>query len=325
MQINGRNSMKLNIELYKKMFLIRKSEEMIQEYYLDDNMKTPMHMSMGSEALVVGICYNLSDEDQIIGTYRSHAGYLAKTNDSNDFFAEMYGKDIALIKGKGGSMHLINPSKGHMGSSAIVASSIPCATGLAFANKYLSNGNIVVSFFGDGAINEGNFWESVNVACVKRLPIVFVCEDNDFAVHTPTSVRNGFKSITDVISKFDIDVYEDSTTDVEKMYNISKEAIENTRKYLKPCFIKFKYYRYLEHVGINYDFDAGYRDKNEYKKWLLKDPITIQREKILNMGMDLDELKNLESEVLEKIDTSIKKADSSKLPKKNELHIGVYS
>ena len=136
--------MDLSIELYKKMFLIRESEEMIQKHYFDDKMKTPMHMSMGSEALVVAVCHSLSDEDQIIGTYRSHAGYLAKTNNTDDFFAEMYGKDIALIKGKGGSMHLINPGKGHMGSSAIVASPIPCATGLAFANKYLNNGKVVV-------------------------------------------------------------------------------------------------------------------------------------------------------------------------------------
>ena len=131
--------MKLGIELYKKMFLIRKSEEMIQKYYFDDKMKTPMHMSMGSEALVVAVCHSLSDEDQIIGTYRSHAGYLAKTNNSDNFFAELYGKDIALVKGKGGSMHLMDPQNGHMGSSAVVASSLPAATGLAFANKYLNN------------------------------------------------------------------------------------------------------------------------------------------------------------------------------------------
>ena len=317
--------MELSIELYKKMFLIRKSEEMIQKYYMDDKMKTPMHMSMGSEALVVAVCHNLSDEDQIIGTYRSHAGYLAKTNDTDDFFAEMYGKDIAFIKGKGGSMHLTNPEKGHMGSSAIVASAMPCATGLAFANKYLNNGKVVVSFFGEGAINEGNFWESINVACVKKLPVVFVCENNDFAVHTHKSILNGFKSITDIISKFEIDVYEENTTDVEKMYEISKKAIENTRNKLKPCFINFHYYRYLEHVGINYDFDAGYRDESEYKKWLKKDPIKIQRDRLLTAGMGNENIKKIESEILKRIELSNKKADEADLPNNNEFHVGVYS
>jgi len=315
----------LSMELYQKMFLIRKSEEIIRKYYSEDKMKTPMHMSMGSEALVVAVCNNLSDEDQIIGTYRSHAGYLAKTNNTDDFFAEMYGKDIALIKGKGGSMHLTYSEKGHMGSSAIVASAIPCATGLAFANKYLNNGKVVVSFFGDGAINEGNFWESINVACVKKLPVVFVCEDNDFAVHTHKSIRNGFKSITDVISNFEIDVYEESTTDVEKMYEISKKAIEDTRNKIKPCFINFHYYRYLEHVGINYDFDAGYRDESEYKKWFKKDPINIQRDRLLTMGVDEERIKKIESEVFKKIELSIKIADEADLPNNNELYVGVYS
>ena len=282
--------MKLSIELYKKMFLIRKSEEMIQKYYFDDKMKTPMHMSMGSEALVVAVCHSLSDEDQIIGTYRSHAGYLAKTNNSDDFFAEMYGKDIALVKGKGGSMHLMDPQNGHMGSSAIVASSLPAATGLAFANKYLNNKKIVVSFFGDGAINEGNFWESINVACLKELPVVFVCENNEFAVHTPISERNGFKSITDIVSNFELDVYEEKTTDVEKLYEISKIAIESTRTKNRPSFIHFHYYRYLEHVGTNYDFDAGYRDENDYKKWLEKDPLKLQRDTLLTKGFSKIEL-----------------------------------
>jgi len=317
--------MELGIKLYEKMFLIRKSEEIIQKYYLEDKMKTPMHMSMGSEALVVAVCHNLSDDDQILGTYRSHAGYLAKTNNTDEFFAEMYGKDIALIKGKGGSMHLTNPAKGHMGSSAIVASAIPCATGLAFANKYLNNGKVVVVFFGDGAINEGNFWESINVACIKKLPVVFVCEDNDFAVHTNKSVRNGFKSIADVISNFEIDVYEESTTNVEKMYNISKKAIEDTRKKIKPCFIKFNYYRYLEHVGINYDFDAGYRSESEYNFWVRKDPVNNQRNRLLSMGANDERIKKLESEVVRRIELSIKKANDADLPNNNELHAGVYS
>ena len=138
--------MPLNIELYKKMFLIRKSEIMIQKHYLEDKMKTPMHMSMGSEAIVVGVCHNLKNTDQIVSTYRSHAPYLAKTNNIDNFFAEMYGKDSAIIKGKGGSMHLIDPSKGHMGSSAIVASSLPMATGLAFSNKYYNDDKVVIVF-----------------------------------------------------------------------------------------------------------------------------------------------------------------------------------
>jgi len=169
----------LNIELYKTMYLIRKTEEKIQEHYHEDEMKTPMHMSMGEEAIAVGVCHALKAKDQIFGTYRSHAIYLAKTQNINDFFAEMYGKDTALLKGKGGSMHMCNPDGGFMGSSGIVASAIPVAVGAAFANKTVKNEKYVAVFFGDGAANEGVFWESLNVACLMKLPIIFVCADKD--------------------------------------------------------------------------------------------------------------------------------------------------
>ena len=139
----------LNLELYKKLYLIRRAEERIRQHYMEDEMKTPMHMSMGEEAIAVGVCHALKAEDQVFGSYRSHAIYLAKTQNTDDFFAEMYGKDTALLKGKGGSMHMCAPDSGFMGTSAIVASIIPVAVGAAFANKQKGNGKLVAVFFGD--------------------------------------------------------------------------------------------------------------------------------------------------------------------------------
>ncbi len=141
----------LNFDLYKKLYLARRAEEKIREHYMEDEMKTPMHMSMGEEAIAVGICHALKAEDQVFATYRSHAIYLAKTQKIDDFFAEMYGKDTALLKGKGGSMHMCAPESGFMGTSAIVASIIPVAVGVAFANKQMGNGKLATVFFGDGA------------------------------------------------------------------------------------------------------------------------------------------------------------------------------
>ncbi len=169
----------LNLDLYKKLYLARRAEKKIREHYMEDEMKTPMHMSMGEEAIAVGVCHALKAEDQVFATYRSHAIYLAKTQKIDDFFAEMYGKDTALLKGKGGSMHMCAPESGFMGTSAIVASIIPVAVGVAFANKQMGNDKLATVFFGDGATDEGAFWESLNVACLMKLPILFVCEDND--------------------------------------------------------------------------------------------------------------------------------------------------
>ena len=157
--------LKLHLEFYKKLYLIRRAEEKIREHYSEDEMKTPMHMSMGEEAIVVGVLEAAGKKSQAFGTYRSHALYLAKTGESDMFFAEMYGKAAGPAKGKAGSMHIALPDAGVMMTSAVVGTTIPVALGAALANAYLKNKRVVVSFFGDGAVNEGVFWESLNFAC----------------------------------------------------------------------------------------------------------------------------------------------------------------
>lgn len=315
----------LELELYKKLYLIRQAEEKICEHYAADEMKTPMHMSMGEEAITVGICHALKEEDQVFGTYRSHAIYLAKTGDTDDFFAEMYGKDTSLLKGKGGSMHLCAPEYGFMGTSAIVASIIPVAVGAAFANKRQGNGKLAAVFFGDGAVDEGNFWESLNVACLMKLPVLFVCEDNGFAVHTPTSKRQGYKSITDIVSRFNCNVLQEKTTDVETIYKLTHEAIKLIKTTQMPCFMHLRYYRYLEHVGVNEDFDAGYRSREEFEEWYKKDPIKLQREKILSHSIGEAEVLRVEKEIDSKVENSLKLAKEAPFAEDNELYRGVFA
>jgi TPP-dependent pyruvate/acetoin dehydrogenase alpha subunit len=315
----------LNLRFYKKLYLIRKSEEQIVAHYSQDQMKTPMHMSMGAEAIAVGVCEALKAEDQVFGTYRSHALYLAKTEDTDDFFAELYGKETALLKGKGGSMHLCSPTHGFMGTSAIVASIIPVAAGCAFANKRANNGKMVAVFFGDGAVEEGVFWESLNLACLMKLPMLFVCEDNGLAVHASKAQRQGFESITKIVSKFNCLVYEAETTDTEAIYNLTHQAIKQVNAQLKPAFLRLEYFRYLEHVGVNEDFDAGYRRRDEFERWLSEDPINLQRNKLEALGWAQDAIEKVEAQINDTVSRSLIKAQEAKFSDVSELFGGVFA
>lgn len=314
----------LDLDLYKKLYLIRKTEKEICEHYPEDEMKTPMHMSIGEEAIAAGVCQALKAKDQVFGTYRSHALYLAKTGETDKFFAEMYGKATGGAKGKAGSMHLSAPEAGLLATSAIVASIIPVAIGAAFANKIKKNNKITAVFFGDGAIDEGNFWESLNVASLMKLPILFICEDNGFAIHTPVSERHGYKSIADIVSKFNCNVFQEETTDVKTIYDLTSQAIESIKKTHFPCFLHLKYYRYLEHVGIKQDFNAGYRSQEEFEKWYKKDPVNLQRKKLLKLGIKQEELSSLEKEIDEQVKNSISLAKKAGLAGINQVYQDIF-
>jgi len=288
-------------------------------------MKTPMHMSMGAEAISVGVCEALGARGQVFGTYRSHALYLAKTEDTDDFFAEVYGKETALLKGKGGSMHLCSPDHGFMGTSAIVASIIPVAAGCAFANKRANNGRMVAVFFGDGAVEEGVFWESMNLACLMKLPMLFVCEDNGLAVHASKAERQGFKSITEIVSKFNCLVYEAETTDTEAIYNLTRQAVKQVNAHGMPAFLRLEYFRYLEHVGVNEDFDAGYRRRDEFEQWLSEDPVSLQRKKLKDLGWAEDAIEGLEAQINDKVNRSLIKAQEAEFCNVSELFGGVFT
>lgn len=315
----------LNLALYRKLYLIRKAEETIRAHYAEDEMKTPMHMSMGSEAIAVGICHALKREDQVFGSYRSHAIYLAKTLNTDDFFAEMYGKGTALLKGKGGSMHMCAPASGFMGTSAIVASTVPVAVGAAFANKQQGNGKVTAVFFGDGAVDEGNFWESLNLACVMKLPVLFVYEDNGFAVHTPARARHGYNSISDIVARFNCKVLKEDTTDAEVIYELTCRAIRTVKTAQAPCFMHLRYYRYLEHVGVNEDFDAGYRSKEEFQEWYQRDPVNLQRAKLLQQGVKETDVAGIEKEIDHQVENSLRLAKAAPFADVSELYEGVFA
>lgn len=314
--------MTINIELYRKLYLIREAEKAIRNNYHKNDMKTPMHMSMGEEAIVAGVCQALKHEDQVMGTYRSHGLYLAKTMETDEFFAEMYCKISGCARGKAGSMHLCSPLHGMMGSCAIVSGFIPVAMGLAFANKYLKNNKMTAVFFGDGAIDEGAFWETLNASCLYKLPILFVCEDNGLAVHTEHEMRHGYKSINEIVKQFECNVFETDSTDAEDIYNLTQQALAQNQKDGRPCFMHFHYYRYLEHVGINEDFDANYRSRDKFDIWRQKDPVCILRQRLVDAHIDIDKL---EAEINIMIERSIALAEQAPNSDKKELYEGVFS
>jgi len=310
------------VEFYKKMYLIRKVEDIIRDNYYDDEMKTPMHMSKGSEAIAVGVCSALGNRGQYFSTYRSHAPYLASGGNLNEFFAEMYGKKEGKYAGKAGSMHIASPSTGHISSSAIVASNIPVAVGAAWANKIQDNGKIVVVFFGDGALDEGGFWESINMACLWKLPIIFVCEDNRLAVHTPSSERQGYNDIINVVNNFKMNTISCSGLEVDFVECQSKKAIMSIDTNEFPFFLRFSYFRYLEHVGVNSDLKESYREKDSW--WLYGDdvdPVSIMRCKLIDMNIDI---KSIEDQISKKVNASLDFAKNDEFSDISEVYKDVF-
>lgn len=309
-----------NIEFYKKMYLIRKVEDVIIEYYYDDEMKTPMHMSRGSEAIAVGVCEALGDRGQYFSTYRSHAPYLASGGDVKKFFAEMYGKKTGRYAGKAGSMHIASPETGHISSSAIVASNIPVAVGAAWANKMQNNGRIVVAFFGDGAMDEGNFWESINMASLWELPILFVCEDNRLAVNTPSKFRQGYENIIGIIENFNIANEYSSALDVEDVYHVTRTVLTAMDRFEESGFVQLEYYRFLEHVGVNSDTNEKYRDA-DWCDHSVHDPVNRLRKILIDDDINPAPIERLiDAEVYDALEF----AKNSEFSDKNETYEDVF-
>ena len=261
-------------ELQASMLRIRLVEESIANKYSEQKMRCPTHLSIGQEAIAVGVCSNLTNEDQVLSTHRAHAHYLAKGGCLNSMLAEIYGKVTGCSKGMGGSMHLIDKSVGFMGSTAIVSNTIPVAVGLALAIKIKKLKSISCVFFGDGATEEGAFYESVNFAIVHELPILFICENNLYSVYSDLSVRQPVgRKIYEMVSSFGIKSVRGNGNKVLEVSEKVKIAKDNIHKGQGPQFLEFDTYRWREHCGPNYDNDIGYREESEFLEWQKKDPL----------------------------------------------------
>ena len=311
--------------LHRKLVLARRADEKIREEYFEDEMKTPVHLGIGGEGIAVGVCHCLPEGSQSFGTYRSHALYLALTEDTDGFFAEMYGKSTGAGKGKVGSMHMSAPEQGLMATSAVVGTTIPLAVGAALANRYRGSDNLVVVFFGDGAVEEGVFWESLNFACLHRLRILFVCEDNGLAIHTPTEKRQGFRSIDEGVAGFKCHREVGDGSDVREVVATTRQILQRMADEAMPGFLHLTYVRFLEHVGPTDDFEAGYRRRMEPEELQALDPVHRLEEWMLSCGCAPSALDATKARVDEQIERSVTSAQAAPFPVAAELYTDVLA
>src|SRR6266404_4175981 len=239
---------------YRALYRIRRVEEEIAAVYPTDKIKSPVHLSIGQEAVSVGVCAALQPQDVVFGTYRGHALYLAKGGSMRALVAELFGKETGCTRGKGGSMHLIAPEQGVMGMSAVVGTTIANAVGYAYALRYRREGAIVASFFGDGATEEGVFAESLNFAVLKRLPILFICENNQYAIHTHQSRRQGTPDICARARGHGLAAERINGNDLPLLCDRAEDLVAGVRAGAGPRFLEILTYRWKEHVGPSQDY-----------------------------------------------------------------------
>ena len=259
--------------LYRAVLRIRRVEEEVARIYPTDLVKSPIHLSIGQEAVSVGVCDVLEREDIAYGTYRGHALYLAKGGDLKAMIADLFGRESGCAGGKAGSMHLVDSAVNVMGMSAIVATNIPLAVGHAFAIRSKGQPAVVVCFFGEGATDEGAFHEAMNFASLKYLPLLFVCENNQLAIHSPAENRMAGPGLAGRFSSYGIQGRQVSDENIVSIRSAAAELVSDVRAGAGPRFLECTTCRWREHVGPAEDWDAGYRDAAEEQARFSKDPM----------------------------------------------------
>jgi TPP-dependent pyruvate/acetoin dehydrogenase alpha subunit len=317
----------LAINLFKQMYRIRAVEETIADHYPAGKMRCPVHLSIGQESIPAVFAEVIKPTDFTVSTHRGHAHYLAKGGSLNAMIAEIYGKSTGCSKGKGGSMHLIDLSVNFMGTSAIVGNSIPVGVGLALSAQLKKTNQISCVFLGDGAIEEGVFYESVNFAAVRKLPVLFICENNLYSVYSPLSVRQPKgRNIAKMVEAMGLEVASEDGSDIFASYDVMKKSVAKVRSGDSPIFLEFSTYRWREHCGHSFDNDIGYRSQEEFLEWQAKDPLNNLEHKLLSSRPDMEySLSKIKSEVNEDIMAAFNYAEASIFPPQSNAYDGVYA
>jgi len=295
--------------LYRGMLRIRRVEERIKAMYHLREMRSPPHLCMGHEAVAVGVCAVLRPHDVVFPYYRSHGWYLAKGGDLKAMLAELFGRETGCSRGWGGSMHLIDLSAGVMGTSAIVAGTIPHAAGVALTFRMRGQDSVAVSVFGDGATEEGVFHETLNFAALRKLPVIFVCENNLYATNTHIRDRQAQPEIYRHAERFGIPGVRADGNDVLAVHAHATRAVDRARRGEGPTLIEFQTYRVLEHCGVNADDDLGYRSLEEVNAWRARGPIERGSQLVTDA-----ELTRMTDEIESEIDEACTHARSAPWP-----------
>ncbi len=316
--------------LYKNLFSsllkLRMTENEIAKKYSEQEMRCPVHLSIGQEAAAVGVCANLNLRDQVYSTHRCHSHYLAKGGNLRSMISELYGKKSGCCGGRGGSMHLMDPSVGMMLSLPIVASIIPIAVGAALSLKLKKKKNVISVFFGDAAVEEGVFHESANFASLNKLPIVFVCENNKYSCFTKINERQPSEDITRLAKCHNISNLRMNGNNLIDVYEKSKMIIQQIKKKPEPFFLQLDTYRQVEHCGPNSDDNLNYRGKSELNNWLKDDPLE-NFIKFLKGENEYDQkiVNEINDKIMIEINSAFKFAKKDKFPNPASIKKFVYA
>ena len=302
-------------------------EEEIAVRYPQGKMRCPTHLSTGQEGVPAAVAECLRVDDYAVSTHRGHAHYLAKGGDLRAMIAEIYGKATGCARGRGGSMHLADTSVGFMGTSAIVGNSIPIGVGLALAVSLRGGDQLSCVFLGDGATEEGVYYESLNFAAVRQLPVLFLCENNLYSVYSPLEVRQPKgRSIASVAEAMGLKTGVGDGNDAYGAMQIIDGAVGQIRTGSGPWLLEFSVYRWREHCGPEYDNHIGYRTPEEFDLWKSREPVAQMQKALRNLGVDVDAW---ESEALTELRSEVQAAfdfaESSPFPAFNEALIGEYA
>ena len=313
----------LNLRLYKNILRYRLVELEIAKEYQNQLMRCPTHLSIGQEAVSAAFAELANKKDFAVSSHRAHIHYLAKGGNLKKMIAEIYGKKNGCSKGKGGSMHLIDLNVNFMGSSAIVGNSIPIGTGLGLSATIKKTNQKSFIFFGDGAIEQGAFYESINFAAVRNLPTVFVCENNLYSVYSPLKDRQPKnRKIFKMINSIGLKSYSCDGNNVVSCYNTFSKALKFVEKKKKPVFLEFYTYRHFEHCGPNIDDNLNYRSTKELNFWKKKDPLEISKKKLKKN--ELIRLNQIEKTIKKEIKEAFDYAKKSPYPNIKSAFEDVY-
>jgi len=313
-------------QLFYSMLRIRRVEEAVADRYAEQEMRCPMHLCIGQEAIAVGMCAALSPDDKVFSNHRAHGHYLAKGGDLNAMIAELYGRATGCCGGRGGSMHLIDLAVGFMGATPIVGGTVPLAVGSAWAASLKRTNHVTVVFFGDGCFEEGVVHESLNFAALHKLPVIFVCENNDFSVYTHRNERQPDRPIYRIAEAHGMTAVCGDGNDVEEVLNVSRGAIEKARAGVGPQFLEFRTYRWREHCGPDFDDHLNYRSLQEIESGMSDCPIVRYRAKLGLDNKDAEaEFAAMETEIRKEIGVAFEFALSSRKPTSDDAREKVYA
>lgn len=315
-----------SLQLYRAMLKIRLAEQRIIELYPSDKIQSPIHLSIGQEAVSAGLCLGLGPEDHLFGTYRGHGLYIARGAELGALFAELYGKAAGCARGKGGSMHLTAPEVGLMGCTAIVGGTIPVATGDALASRMKGRPYVVASVFGDGGLDEGVFFESVNFAVLKDLPIMFVCENNGYAIHSRVADRHKQTRLCRIGAGLGLKGKRLDGNDVFAVHAAVRREAAALRRGGPPVLLEFMTHRWLEHVGICADFHEPYRLPREEKRAHKNDPLLLARAVLKKRFAVTDaEFSSWETQTREEVAAAVDFAERSPFPAPDRLYADLFA